>query len=159
VNYKVPLDFPGFFQKFELSRNKKHLRISPELEKVSSLRSSIDEFLELLVFTHTGECKFAYDFGFSFWESEFQNLTIESFNNSEYPRKRFEDNLKDAIQKYEPHLTDVKVEILLSDEHLVIRKTSIRFFVVIVIFGYIKGIQKEPYKKNIVFSVGPVVKK
>jgi hypothetical protein len=159
MNYKVPIDFYGFFQKIELSRNKKHLRISPELEKVATLRKSIDEFLELLVFTHPGECKFAYDFGFSFWENEFRNLTIETFNNSEEPRKRFEDNLKNAIQKYEPNLTDVKVEILLSDEQLVIRKYSIRFFVVIIIYGNIKGIQKEPYKKNIVFSVGPVVKK
>lgn len=159
MNYKVPIDFYSFFQKFELSRNKKHLRIIPELEKVTNIRKSIDEFLELLVFTHPGECKFAYDFGFSFWENEFRNLSIETFNNSEVPRKRFEENLKEAIQKYEPNLTDVKVEILLSDEQMIIRKTGIRFFFIVVIFGNIKGVQKEPYKKNIVFSVGPVVKK
>lgn len=159
MNYRVPIDFYGFFQKFELSRNKKHAGIPPEFEHVSSVKASIDSFIELLVFTHPGECKFAYDFSFSFWENEFKNLSIESFNNAVYPRKRFEENLKETINKYEPRLTDVTVEILLSDEETLIRKTKIRFFVLLVIHGFIKGFQKEAYRKNIIFSLGPVVKK
>ncbi|MFH1119809.1 MAG: GPW/gp25 family protein [Bacteroidota bacterium] len=157
--YKIPVDFHYFFQKAGIGKSVKQARLSPEFEKLPTLKASIDDFIDLLVFTHPGECKFAYDFGFSFWETEFSNLTVERFNNSEYPRKRYEENLKETIQKYEPNLTDVKVEILLSDDELMINRLKISFFVVIVVHGFIKGIRKEPYRKNIVFSLGPVIKK
>ena len=158
-NYQIPMDFYGFFQKIELSRNKKHTKFIPEFEKHTSLKNSIDDFIELLVFTHPGECKFAYDFGFNFWENEFINISIDTFNNSGYPRKNFEEYLKATIETYQPKLTDIKVEVFLSNEETKIKSTKIKFFVVIVIQGSIKGIQKEPYKKNILFSVGPVIKK
>ena len=157
--YKIPLDFCGFFQKAGAGKGMNKLRQPPAFEKSSSVKASIDDFIDLIVFTHPGECKFAYDFGFNFWEKEFLNLTVDGFNNSEYPRKFYEENLKEVIQRYESKLTDVKVEIFLSDEDIMIRKYNIRFFVVIAVNGFIKGIQKEPYRKNVVFSLGPVVRK
>lgn len=158
-NYQVPINFYGFFQRIELSHNKKNTRFLPEFDKYSSLKESIDDFLDLLVFTHPGECKFAYDFGFNFWENEFINISIDTFNNSGEPRKHFEDFLKESIESYIPKLTEVKVEVFLSNDEASIKNLKIKFFVVIVIQGFIKGLQKEPYKKNIVFSVGPVIKK
>lgn len=159
MSYSLPIDFHGFFKKAELVRLKKQPRTSFEFRKTSDLKESIDEFIELLVFTHPGECKFANDFGFNFWEYEFSNLSIDTFNNTENPRRNFENNLKEAILKYEPRLSDVKVEVLLSEENLLIKKTRIKFLVMIFIQGFIKGIQKEPYRKNLVFSMGPVIKK
>jgi len=159
MNYKIPMDFYGFFQKTEMNKFKKHVKIVPEFSKETSIKTSIDDVIDLLVFTYPGECKFAFDFGFSFWENEFRNVSIETFNSTLYPRKRFEENLKTAINKYEPRLSDVIVEVLLSDEEIRISKTKIKYFVLIVVRGNIKSAQKEPYRKNIVFSVGPVVKK
>jgi hypothetical protein len=157
--YKIPIDFYHFLQKAGAYKNSKQERLTPDFTKLPSIKDSIDDFIDLIIFTHPGECKFAYDFGFNFWETEFSNLTVERFNNSEYPRKLYEENLKETIQKYEPNLTDVRVEIFLSDEELMISKLKINFFVVIFVHGFIKGIRKEPYRKNVIFSLGPVIKK
>jgi len=159
MNYKVPIDFYGFFQRIELSKNKKGTRFVPEFDKLGDLKESIDRFVELLVFTHPGECKFAQDFGFSFWENEFKNFSIDLFNSTDNPRKNFEDNLKVTINKYEPRLEVSNVEILLSDLDSIINNTRIKFLVTITIQGKIKGIQPKAYNKLIVFSIGPVIKK
>jgi hypothetical protein len=159
MNYKVPIDFYGFFQRIELSKNKKRTRFQLNFPRVVDEKTSIDQFLELIVFTHPGECKFAYDFGFSFWETEFSNISVDSFNSNENPRKKFEENLKKTIVNFEPRLDNIKVDIHLSQSETVIHKMKIKYLVTIKIQAVIKGIQPKPYQKTIAFSMGPVVKK
>jgi predicted component of type VI protein secretion system len=159
MKYRLPIDFYGFFQKIELSKNKKGARFELAFGKINDVKESIDQCIELIVFTHPGECKFAPDFGFSFWENEFKNISIDSFNSTDNPRKSFENNLKDAISMYEPRLDNVKVEILLSDAEMTINKTRIKFLVTLSIQALIRDVQPKPYSKVIVFSVGPVIKK
>jgi hypothetical protein len=159
MKYKLPIDFYGFFQKIELSKNKKGTRFNLEFRKINDIKESIDQFIDLIVFTHPGECKFARSFGFNFWENEFKNISIDLFNSTENPRKYFEESLKDTILIYEPRLDNVKVEILLSGAETIINKTRIKFLVTISVQAMIRGVQPKPYQKAIVFSVGPVIKK
>lgn len=159
MNYRLPIDFYGFFQKIELSKNKKGARFKPVFDHIDDVTESIDQFIDLLVFTHHGECRFQHDFGFSFWDNEFSNISIQDFNTREKPKKDFEDDLKNVIETFETRLKNVQVEILLSEEDAHVQKSKIKFMVLISITGKIKAIQSKPYKKQIVFSVGPVAKK
>jgi hypothetical protein len=159
MNYKIPLDFYGFFQKIELSNNKKQTHFDPVFQKVDKVKESIDEFIDLLVFTHPGECVFFHDFGFAFWESQFSNISIEHLNNSEYPKKEFEESLQRSISRYETRLEDVNVEVLLTNQDIspLVKKNT--FSVVVSVTGKTKTFPGEPYHRTIIFASETMTRK
>ncbi len=129
------------------------------MQETDQNKQSIDSFIDLIVFTYPGEFMYDYDFGFCLWNDVFNNISIDVFNNAEYPRKKYTDNLLHAINKYEKRLDDVKVEMVLSDHQTTIRNIMVKFIVYLTITGTIKGLKKVPYQRNIVFSIGPTIMK
>jgi len=149
------------------------------LHVTKSIRESIDAFLELIIFTPKGGFKADYDFGFEFWSNEFQNLMVEDFNQhinetelvnrkGDYTnRKNCLRELKKTIEFYEPRLDSVKIDLNLRQKNQIKNnlenkdEDQTKYDVVIVIRGEIHTINntKENYLKQIVFTVGPAIKK
>ncbi len=122
-------------------------------------KRAIDDFMDLIVFTRPGECQFAQDFGFSFWSDIHNNISIENFNNTEYPRKKYIDELVATINKYEPRLKGVRAEMLLSQQDYSIDYVRVKFTVRLTITGIITGLKEVPYQRSMIFSVGPTLRK
>jgi hypothetical protein len=159
MNYKIPVDFYSFFQKAELSQNKKKARFDPIFEGVDRLKDSIDNFIELLVFTFPGECSFLPDFGFPLWENRFKNISITQFNESEFPRKEIEEGLLKSINEYETRLQNIKVEVILMDDESSQFSGKYLYTVKVTVAGTIKTSTAEPYRKTIYFSSETMTKK
>ena len=159
MNHKIPLDFYGFFQKIELSYDRQQTHFDLVFQKVDKVRESINVFIDLLIFTHPGECVFLHDFGFIFWESQFNNISIEHFNSSEYPKKEFEESLQRSISKYETRLENVSVEIRLTNQETSRQTNKRGYSVEISINGKIKTLSVEPYHRTIIFSSETMIRK
>lgn len=148
---------------------------SPILEQESGdIEKSIDNILDLIVFTPKGSFIADPDFGFEYWNHEFSNINVREFNNNylgmvsnvktlnEISRKQCEASLKESILCYEPrlHLPDVKVELDINNKKN--RKSMhSKYEMKIVISGSLDdglGIMR-PYEKRISFMVEPIAKK
>ena len=68
------------------------------------VETAIKEFIDLLVSTKQGECKFNPDFGYSLWSSEFDPI-----QNVMDWQPVFMAQVKELIEKYEPRITSVQV--------------------------------------------------
>lgn len=95
----------------------------PSLEKCSD-KESIDLFLELLLTTNPGEHKFDPDFGCYIWDLDFANVTSRV-----KWKEQFIQYIQEAVERYEPRITQVKVDVNFIDtrdeiEHM--GATSIR---------------------------------
>lgn len=148
---------------------------SPILEQESGdMERSIDNILDLIVFTPKGSFIADPDFGFEYWNHEFSNINVREFNNNylgmvsnvktlnEISRKQCEISLEESILCYEPrlHQPDVKVELDINNKKS--RKSMpSKYEMRIVITGFIDdglGIMR-PYEKRISFMVEPIAKK
>lgn len=148
---------------------------SPILEQESGdMERSIDNILDLIVFTPKGSFIADPDFGFEYWNHEFSNINVREFNNNylgmvsnvktlnEISRKQCEISLKESILSYEPrlHQPDVKVELDINNKK---SRKSIpsKYEMRIMITGSLDdglGIMR-PYEKRISFMVEPIAKK
>lgn len=148
---------------------------SPILEQESGdMERSIDNILDLIVFTPKGSFIADPDFGFEYWNHEFSNINVREFNNNylgmvsnvktlnEISRKQCEISLKESILCYEPrlHQPDVKVELDINNKK---SRKSIpsKYEMRIMITGSLDdglGIMR-PYEKRISFMVEPIAKK
>ncbi len=150
---KVPVDFSAFFQSHpdeSLDRGKKAEPVFPRNEND---KEAIDSFLELMLSSYPGECSFFIDFAFSFWGQQHENFSVEQFNNAEQPRNKMENRLRQIIDKYEPRLTDVRVDLLLTQKtHKGKRKSSDNHTIVINVRGLINSGNQTKYHKTIHFD-------
>ena len=73
--YSIPLDFTDLFHNdtHVESSGRSHDRL---LKKISSLKRSINEHIELIIMTHMGEYKNNKDYGFVLWDREFKNVAF-----------------------------------------------------------------------------------
>lgn len=154
--YKIPLDFQDLFPKETEVGHVKSTSYS-ELKKNNSLKSSVDEYIELIITTHLGEYKHNKEFGFQIWELEFENLQIEKFNTHNYPRQDLEKFLQHTLGKYEPRLKDIKVEILFVHRKI-FRGKQIKFFVDITVKGILTNNTSDKYFRSFQFAMGPFFK-
>lgn len=148
---------------------------SPILEQeTGDIEKSIDNILDLIVFTPQGAFIADPDFGFEYWNHEFANINVREFNNNylgmvsnvktlnEISRKQCENSLKESILCYEPrlHQPDVKVELDINNKKS--RKSMpSKYEMKIMITGSLDdglGIMR-PYEKRISFMVEPIAKK
>lgn len=148
---------------------------SPILEQETGDREqSIDNILDLIVFTPKGSFIADPDFGFEYWNHEFSNINVREFNNNylgmvsnlktlnEISRKQCEISLKESILCYESrlHQPDVKVELDINNKKS--RKSMpSKYEMRIMITGFLDdglGIMR-PYEKRISFMVEPIAKK
>lgn len=156
--YKKPFDFYSFFTSLDASKNTGQddyiSRSEATFVNAADLTESIDHVIELILFSHPGECTFFYDFSFGFWGKHFNNISVEYFNNTQMPKSLFEKQLKHAITKYESRLTNVGVEIFLSEKGVDSKVKYNDFSVHVNITGNYKFNPDQVYKKAIVFSAG-----
>ncbi len=156
IFYKIPLDFHDLFPK-ETAADDMKTQPRMELKKNHSLKSSIDEYIELIITTHLGEYKHNKGFGFQIWDLEFENIQIEKFNTHNYPRQNLEKFLQHTIEKYEPRLRDVKIEILFVHRKI-FKGKKIKFFVDITIKGIMTNNTADNYSRSFQFAMGPYFK-
>lgn len=76
-----------------------------------TLEASIANLIHLIATSHFGESKFDRKFGNVIWENEFGNIAQ---NNT--AREDIKQSVLDGIARYEPRLTNVRVEIRWSQE-------------------------------------------
>ena len=153
---RIPLRFGDFFPT-GAGQGSPGKPATGTMERTSSKKDSLDEFIELLITTHFGEYINDCKFGFEIWEREFVNIQIEKFNTHNYPRQDLERSLKETIQKYEPRIRDVGVDIL-----FVFRKDfkgkKVKYFVEITVRGTMENKTADPYVKSFQFAMGPIFK-
>lgn len=147
----------------------------PTLEQeAGDLESSIDNILDLIVFTPKGAFIADPDFGFEYWNHEFANINVREFNSNymgmvpnagapdEISRRECEASLKESILTYEPRLQqpEVRVELDINDKKS--RKSMpSKYEMKIHINGWLDdglGVTR-PYEKRISFMVEPTAKK
>lgn len=148
---------------------------SPILEQESGdMEKSIDNILDLIVFTPKGSFIADPDFGFEYWNHEFSNINVREFNNNylgmvsnvktlnEISRKQCEISLKESILCYEPRLHQPEVKVELDINNKKSRKSMpSKYEMKIMITGFLDdglGIMR-PYEKRISFMVEPIAKK
>ena len=148
---------------------------SPILEQdAGDLEKSIDNILELIVFTPKGAFIADPDFGFEYWNHEFSNINVREFNNNYLgmvsnmntpngvSRKQCEASLQESILCYEPRLHQPEVKVELDINNKKSRKSMpSKYEMKIVITGSLDdglGIMR-PYEKRISFMVEPIAKK
>lgn len=150
------------------------LKGTPVLEREKgTLEESIDNILDLIVFTPKGAFPADPEFGFEYWNHEFSNINIREFNNnyiglipalqkkSEISRKDCEDSIRNSIINYEPRLQQPEVKIALdSNGRNRYSGRKSKYEMHIVITGSIDeglGVCRQ-YEKKISFLVEPVVR-
>lgn len=154
--YKIPLEFHELFPK-DSEENHGNSQKHSEIKKIYSLKNSVDEYIELIITTHLGEYKHNKGFGFQIWDLEFENLQIEKFNTHNYPRQNLEKYLKHTLEKYEPRLNDIQVEILFVHKKI-FKGKKIKFFVDITIKGILANNTADKYARSFKFAMGPFFK-
>lgn len=119
-----------------------------KLDRIDDERESIKEFLRLLVSSHQGSFLADKDFGFSFINHRFENISEKSDffcctdqtsadaskrirgNSKNFEDGSFANDLKESIEKYEPRLKNISVDVIPETESKHVNIT-------------IKGIYKE----------------
>jgi len=153
---KIPVVFDDFFPGEEDSSGIKG-RNHTSLGKTMQLKDSVDDFLELLITSHLGEYKHDIGFGFEIWEKEFENIQIEKFNTHNFPRQDLERSLASKIEKYEPRIRNVRVEIMYVHKD-VFKGKQIKYFVNIGVQGQLDNKTRDDYDKSFQFAMGPYFK-
>jgi len=85
--------------------------------ETKTVKASIDDFIELLVFSANGSFKADYYFGFVFQNTKFQNADQEDqieekkIYGESYNKDNYAHDLKLAIEDYEKRIKNVRVMI------------------------------------------------
>jgi len=116
-----------------------------------TVKASLDDFIELIVFSANGSFKADYYFGFVFQNTKFQNtdhgeqIEAKKISGDSMNKNNYAYDLKIAIEDYETRMKNVRV-VIIYEQHK--KKVSID----------IKGIYEEDftekiYNKNITFYI------
>jgi phage baseplate assembly protein W len=97
--FSLPLSLDTVLQKQDLPR--------------CSLQQSVYQHIHLILTTAFGEMTDDAEYGCWIWENDFDNVTS---NNK--IREQIKQSLLHAVNKYEPRIQNVKVEILIKQEEL-----------------------------------------
>ena len=134
--FKIPVKMTGRFTKENEPKN---------------VKASIDDFIELIVFSANGSFKADYDFGFVFQNTKFQNsdpgdlMDAKKIQGSSINKNNYAYDLKLAIEAYESRIKNVRVMIAYD----VLNKK-----VAIDINGrYEENFTERDYEKNITFYI------
>ena len=103
--YKVPISFESLMNRVDLPK--------------TNLQDSIKQYLKLIIVTRFGELDSDVNFGCKIWEDDF-SLGTNLLNYTE----ELKEHLQHVIFNYEKRLSDVKVNLLISQEVLGDQKGS-----------------------------------
>ncbi len=87
----------------------------------TDLKYSIAHFLHLILTSHLGECKFQPELGCSLWDSDF-DLVV----SANLLKDKMQNALREAIEKNEKRLTNIRVEMKLSQEEITVAGSGMR---------------------------------
>ena len=116
-----------------------------------TLQTSIDNFLELIVFSPHGSFKADYYFGFVFQNTKFQNtdpsnqIDTIKINGSSVNKDNYAYQLKLAIEEYETRMKNVRVMIYYNKD-----KKQVSIYVT---GQYDEDFTEKTYTKNITFYI------
>ena len=134
--FKIPVTMTGRFAKENDTKN---------------VKTSIDDFIELIVFSANGSFKADYFFGFVFQNTKFQNsdqsdqIESKKINGDSINKNNYAHELKLAIENYETRLKNVRVMIYYDSKQ---KKVSID-----VNGRYEEDFTEKNYNKNITFYI------
>ena len=119
--------------------------------ETKTIKASIDDFIELLVFSANGSFKADYFFGFVFQNTKFQNTDQENqveqkkIQGESYNKDNYAYILKTAIEEYEARIRNVRVMIDYDTDN---KRVSID-----VLGRYEEDFSEKHYEKNITFFI------
>lgn len=115
-----------------------------------SLNESISRVIHLIAVTHFGEFKADESFGCEIWEFDFENVT-----NSQLFKEEIKKSLKQTIEKHEPRLSQVRIDIQMQqvEVRIVNRRTKSR--IILKVDGVITK-TNEPFSYSENFFIGPL---
>jgi len=163
MNYiSTPIDFDD-----------NQLSIQPKRD-LKSLRTMLDNLIELIAYTPRGSCSADPEFGFEYWNYEYVNIQYNTFNNGqistlaegahrEITKNECQESIKRNLSIYAPQLKNVNVSVELipagiKQQHT--KKVKSKHLVSIFVIGDIdNGICEEPYNKEVVFLMEPTIKR
>jgi hypothetical protein len=160
------------FIKTPLTYENNSLVIARDIEEQIAM---IDNFIEFIVFSPKGSFAADDDFGFDYWNHEYSNVHLQSFNlgqdmnftnglYNEITLKECKESIEKSLEAYEPQLKQVGVSIELGavkTDRESSRKLLSKYEVTIRITGMLDdGLSTLfPYKKEVSFLMEPTVKR
>lgn len=161
-NVSIPLDY---------KETEKSIRLKRSLD---TRTATIDNLVELIVFTPKGSFLADPEFGFEYWNHEYANIHYRSFNYGqtvstsdgryrEISKSECQESIRRSLATYEPDLKDVNISIELDaapNERRGGKKMLSKHVVKIVVEGAIENGPGtySPYKKEVVFLMEPTIK-
>jgi hypothetical protein len=116
-----------------------------------TVKASMDDFIELIVFSPNGSFKADYYFGFVFQNTKFQNsgeddrIEDKKIHGESYNKDNYAYELKLAIEAYETRIRNVRVMIYYDADY---KKVSID-----INGRYEEDFKENLYEKNITFYI------
>ena len=134
--YNFPLKPQSLIQKRE------HPRIS--------LRDSVSQLIHLITITHFGEYKPDELLGCEIWEFDFDNIT-----NYQLFKEQVKKSLIQTIEKNEPRISQVKVDIKIQQVEFRIQNRRTKNQILLKVDGILTK-TNEPYSYSENFFIGPL---
>jgi hypothetical protein len=119
--------------------------------KAGSIKESIDDFIDLIVFSPNGSFKADYYFGFVFQNTRFENsdedeqIDAKKIHGESFNKNNYAYDLKIAIEEYEPRIEKVRIMMNYDADN---KKVSID-----VNGRYEEDFTEKIYNKNITFYI------
>ena len=126
----------------DLIQKKEHPRIS--------MRESVSRMIHLITVTHFEEYKFDESLGCEIWDFDFVNIT-----NYQLFKEKIKGSLLQTISKYEPRLSDVRIDIQIQQVEIRISNRRTKCQITLKVDGTLtKTNESYAYLEN--FFIGPL---
>lgn len=134
--YKLPLRLGALSQKQEHPK--------------CSLQDSVSGLIHLIAITYFGECKHDESFGCEIWEHDFENIS-----NSQKHRERLIKSIKRTIEKQEPRLNNIAIDIQIEQIDYMMFQRRIKSKIMLKVKGKLTS-TNEPFLHIDEFFIGPL---
>jgi len=134
--YKLPL------QLARISQKKEHPKCT--------LSESVTAMIHLISVTYFGECKHDETFGCEIWEHDFENIV-----NSQVYRDKLMNSIQQTIEKQEPRLTNISVDIQIEQIDYNLFQRRIKSRITLKVLGTLV-LTNESFSHTDQFFIGPL---
>jgi phage baseplate assembly protein W len=126
----------------DLIQKKEHQRIS--------LKDSVSQMIHMITITHFGEYKPDESFGCEIWDFDFDNIT-----NYQLFKEQVKKSIIQTIEKFEPRLSQVRVEIQIQQVEFRIQNRRTKSQITMKVDGVLTR-TNESYSHTENFFIGPL---
>ncbi len=134
--YKLPL------QLARISQKKEHPKCT--------LSESVAIMVHLISVTYFGECKHDETFGCEIWENDFENIV-----NSQVYRDKLMNSIQQTIEKQEPRLTNISVDVQIEQIDYNLFQRRIKSRITLKVLGTLV-LTNESFSHTDQFFIGPL---